>query len=438
LNQFITHNIKAVIIPFSIFITNKSGYPVLPMLHQKYIQYLFRFKIDVIFSDDSNLISEGNIENITKIKDYYLYICHLFKTHQEFQSKDYILCNYLDVFQIPLQPLRDNLPSQTYECFEEDNVKYDQYEKALIAAFENFKKSNFLNQGKTFKIIEGRILHICALGAGRGPLVRRVVKSSQSCGLEVKISCIEKNRNAFNTLLNLKVKEPEIFKQVKMYFTDMRDFVPEEKIDIVVSELLGSFGDNELSPECLLGIQKFLSEDSIMIPQSYTSYIQPVTCPSIWTNVKKIKDNYQVPYVILFHKAYYPITEVRKCLTFDHPIDIMSLNQFCQNSFEFKEEAVIHGVAGYFHSVLYGDVTLSTLPSSQTQNMHSWFPIYFPSIHPINLNKGEELRIYLSRNNDKEKVWYEWSFEIVEEGIQTSNSISFIHNSGGASYSIKL
>ena len=30
------------------------------------------------------------------------------------------------------------------------------------------------------------------------------------------------------------------------------------KADILVSELLGSFGDNELSPECLDGVQAFL------------------------------------------------------------------------------------------------------------------------------------------------------------------------------------
>jgi len=30
---------------------------------------------------------------------------------------------------------------------------------------------------------------------------------------------------------------------------------PDDKADIVVSELLGSFGDNELSPECLDGAQ---------------------------------------------------------------------------------------------------------------------------------------------------------------------------------------
>ena len=35
-----------------------------------------------------------------------------------------------------------------------------------------------------------------------------------------------------------------------------------------VSELLGSFGDNELSPECLDGAQRFLKEDGISIPSS--------------------------------------------------------------------------------------------------------------------------------------------------------------------------
>lgn len=38
----------------------------------------------------------------------------------------------------------------------------------------------------------------------------------------------------------------------------MRDWNPPEKADIIVSELLGSFGDNELSPECLDNVIKFL------------------------------------------------------------------------------------------------------------------------------------------------------------------------------------
>lgn len=39
----------------------------------------------------------------------------------------------------------------------------------------------------------------------------------------------------------------------------MRKWDAPEKADILVSELLGSFGDNELSPECLDGAQRFLN-----------------------------------------------------------------------------------------------------------------------------------------------------------------------------------
>ena len=35
--------------------------------------------------------------------------------------------------------------------------------------------------------------------------------------------------------------------------------------------MLGSFGDNELSPECLDGAQRFLKQDGISIPSSYVT-----------------------------------------------------------------------------------------------------------------------------------------------------------------------
>lgn len=66
----------------------------------------------------------------------------------------------------------------------------------------------------------------------------------------------------------------------------MRLWQAPEKADILVSELLGSFGDNELSPECLDGAQRFLQPDGVSIPSSYTSFLQPVTASKLWTDVK--------------------------------------------------------------------------------------------------------------------------------------------------------
>lgn len=46
--------------------------------------------------------------------------------------------------------------------------------------------------------------------------------------------------------------------RVTIVHEDMRAWQPECQADILVSELLGSFGDNELSPECLDGAQRYL------------------------------------------------------------------------------------------------------------------------------------------------------------------------------------
>lgn len=53
-------------------------------------------------------------------------------------------------------------------------------------------------------------------------------------------------------------KEDEWGDHVSLVFGDMRVVSMPEPVDILVSELLGSFGDNELSPECLDGAMRFL------------------------------------------------------------------------------------------------------------------------------------------------------------------------------------
>ena len=52
-----------------------------------------------------------------------------------------------------------------------------------------------------------------------------------------------------------------------------------KSVDVMVSELLGSFGDNELSPECLQAAARsgLLKDHAVSIPQSYRSYLAPIS-----------------------------------------------------------------------------------------------------------------------------------------------------------------
>ncbi|VDK51601.1 unnamed protein product [Gongylonema pulchrum] len=98
--------------------------------------------------------------------------------------------------------------------------------------------------------------------------------------LKMELLSVEKNADANVTLRYRNEKQWQ--GRVKIVECDMRQL--SEKIraghlpppDLIVSELLGSFGDNELSPECLDGITDVLRPTTLSIPHQYTSYVAPI------------------------------------------------------------------------------------------------------------------------------------------------------------------
>ena len=79
------------------------------------------------------------------------------------------------------------------------------------------------------------------------------LQASETSGRKVKVIAVEKNYNAVVTLRSQ--KDESWGDKVEVVSGDMREWKGNLKADIIVSELLGSFGDNELSPECLYDAQ---------------------------------------------------------------------------------------------------------------------------------------------------------------------------------------
>jgi type II protein arginine methyltransferase len=145
--------------------------------------------------------------------------------------------------------LADNLECQTYETFEKDPVKYHQYEQAIFEALCDRP--------------EDQMHVLMVLGAGRGPLVLASLRASRRSNRKLRVFAVEKNPNAVIILKNLKRRLCWTDEQVNIVDSDMRAWKAPMKADIIVSELLGSFGDNELSPECLDGAQHLLAPGGI-------------------------------------------------------------------------------------------------------------------------------------------------------------------------------
>jgi type II protein arginine methyltransferase len=390
------------------------------------------------------------------------------QTRQPLQSQlERFGAGYQDYLQAPLQPLTINLESITYEVFEKDPIKYDWYEKAIARALHDW-----IEQGKPTSNADGRVV-VAVVGAGRGPLVTRALRAAEDVGVAIDMWALEKNPNAF--VLLQRHNEAKWGNQVHLVKSDMRtwrgplgqptphtpstvnpntpisqaespftgdaemdrDYLVATAtaspkyyaIDILVSELLGSFADNELSPECLDGVQHLLNPThGISIPASYTAHITPIAAPKLHADIvsQSISNPSapETPFVVMLHACDYlsttitsdhPVSSevaadrskasnagqvslppqtlqpvVETAWAFSHPNPAASKSasnmnihntRHCTLSFPVSHRGVCHGLAGYFETVLYGNVQLSTNPVTMEEmsaGMISWFPIYFP------------------------------------------------------------
>ena len=451
--------LRLLTFPSSIFLANQGGYPVLSKAHQSllFLYMKLRFPPWIVMADiggleetndaASNAAVVGAPNSPTPAESAALqpaptgkkvfrdpaphltYVRHLQRNQPPRSHLELFSAGYQEYLQAPLQPLTENLESVTYEVFEKDPVKYEWYERAIAEALASWIKNDHLGSGLDSRIV------VAVAGAGRGPLVRRALQAATATGARVEMWAVEKNPNAY-VLLQRHNRE-EWNGSVTVVNSDMRswkgprrtageadlaahddqsranDTISLGKVDILISELLGSFGDNELSPECLDGAQHVLNpRHGISIPCDYTAHLTPIGAPRLHADVKARSETDptapETPYVVMLHaytnlstasasSAYEPI--LREAWCFSHPSrSLGSVEQgeghgsssevnnqhnarFTRLQFPCALRGACDGLAGYFETTLWTGVELSTRPDrmqEKSPDMASWFPMFFP------------------------------------------------------------
>ncbi|ORX44093.1 Skb1 methyltransferase [Hesseltinella vesiculosa] len=433
LDRWLAEPVKALIVPHDVFVANPKQYPVLPKPHQDFVKIVMdKLRPNILVT----LPEVPSFQNASPVT-YHEYIRFLNRNLPELDAVDSFAAGYRDYLQAPLQPLMDNLDNSTYETFERDPIKYQQYEEAVYRALLD------RDPDATKKTV------VMVVGAGRGPLVDCCLRASERSKRDIHLYALEKNPNAFVTLQNK--KEEEWQDKVELIFADMRTWKPSHQTDILVSELLGSFGDNELSPECLDGAQKFLKDDGISIPAAYTAYCAPLSSTKLHNEVASYKDleHFETPYVVMFQQVC-ALADSKPLWTFDHPnpvfpctpegnpVNNLHNTRYQQVTFDVAKPMTMHGLAGYFESVLYKDVMISIHPDTHSPGMFSWFPIFFPLQSPVQVPAGAQVVVDFWRLSDKKKIWYEWAVVVKNKNDQQDLSITAIHNPQGRSYWVGL
>uniref|UniRef100_A0A0G4FJM8 Protein arginine N-methyltransferase n=1 Tax=Chromera velia CCMP2878 TaxID=1169474 RepID=A0A0G4FJM8_9ALVE len=424
LDRWRSERVAAVIIPLECFVENSHGCPQLPYPHTQVVHHFLRQKAKVLLQ-----IAVAPSKDVRNFERYRYCIQKLWDEIKKLNVVERAGHRDQNCLQPPLQPLAENLESGVYSVFETDSVKYARYREALKLALEAKVEERTGQKGP---------LVLMVVGAGRGPLVTACILAIKEVKMrteDVKLVAIEKNPNAVITLTDKKQMEANcpFWSKLEIISSDMRQNVNLEKqADIMVSELLGSFGDNELSPECLDGAQRLLKEDGVSIPHRSVSYACPVSSTKLWTEAKKLGEKFlETPLVVYIHSAYFPAVQgAQPVFTFEHypnkDIDPSNAHNRRHTDVDFTItiDAVVHGIAGFFSADLYGSVAISIVKETYSTDMASWWPIFFPIKGPIFVEKGDKITFSIWRCDDKHYVWYEWL--LTHEGKSTDR-----HNKGG-------
>lgn len=213
-----------------------------------------------------------------------------------------------------MQPLSDDLPDTSYEVFMQDNVKYKRYELAITLALLDLASAKFLN--------------ILLVGPGKGPLLDALLRSlnfvTDQLGKDgaeetvdgCHIVLIDKNPHVIYPLqFKIEQQWPEFRDKIEVLHGDVREThlgvsrnagdgplafsltkdshqsvksSSKNGFDLIISELIGSFGCNELMPECLsLAKTRLVKRHTgVFIPQSIESYVIPVNAPQLHNRIK--------------------------------------------------------------------------------------------------------------------------------------------------------
>lgn len=489
IHKTIGMQLKAITLSTKLFLTNKKGYPTLAKSHQVLFTEIMKRvgRTLRVLVEGPSMHDEVPSAGDTKCMSYLQYIRHL-RTRDEIiaaldTEEATLETPYLDSLQRPLQPLKDHLEFSMYETFEKDPVKYAKYQEAVYLAL---KSMNLLSDSP-------KVITIAVAGAGRGPLVMRSIQAFrqlqiESQSLTLKVYALEKNPSAVVYLESMAQNNLMWQGVVTVIDTDVRkltrDHLHGNEIDIIVSELLGSFGDNELSPECLdpLLASECCKSTTISIPMQYSAFVAPISSCRLHTEATQqaqvphegaqplgIQRAMETSYVVRTHSASQTHAE-QLCWTFDHPST--TLNKERTATLEFSPDPTfatpygcgygpvdptisgivaeaqtsstggitIHGLLGSFTAILFAQAgsncEISIAPHGFSEGMFSWFPIYFPFREPLRIPAGSNISVKMWRKTEEKRVWFEWCAIVHREGEIIASTP--IHNPNGRSSYVSM
>lgn len=267
-----------------------------------------------------------------------------------------------------------------------DNVRMTAYRDAI---------NNVVKQGDV----------VIDLGAGTGILGIFAVKAGAS-----KVYMIEKS-NALDLAKQIVLTNGYSDKVVFINKSSLEAYI-DEKVDVIVSETLGSFGLDENTLEFIIDARdRFLKPEGKLIPENISLKLTPVESKidfeklEFWKNIQGI--DFSPAYNIFSSKMMVvdinPNEMLAETIEFAH-IDFYSVTEkvvFNRSYHAINRMGTIYGFAGWFETILVDDIKFSTSPLAEATH---WKQAFFPIKEPINVVQKDLLEISMIIGANEEQI----------------------------------
>jgi predicted RNA methylase len=309
--------------------------------------------------------------------------------------------------------MKSNLAQTGYENYYQmlsDRIRMDAYRKAIF---------NTVKQGDI----------VVDLGAGTGLLGIWALQAGAA-----KVYVIEKT-DAINLAKEIAVANKCTDKMVFINKNSMDVDLP-EPADVLISETLGSFGIDENTLQFTSDARdRFLIKDGIMIPQIIELFVAPLDDANtyhkidFWRHIPNI--DFTPAFDLFSRKIMVESVNPKGLLANPTCIGVINFNNSIGYNFNsrdyihIKKSGTIHGVAGWFRTILCEGIEISTAPGNPETH---WKQAFFPFNTSIDVIAGDILDWAISIgskeiNSDDTQISYEYRCtQLKNESDKTSKS----------------
>jgi len=247
-------------------------------------------------------------------------------------------------------------------------------------------------------------IKVLVVGAGRGRLALFALDAIREAGRKGEVHVIDASPRAID-FLRSRFKEEIRHGDMAVHDAWIVSPAPENPLpctleglenafNIIVSEVFGSFGDNEFLPEIVSTAGKrWGARGHAMIPQSWTTYVAPIQSSSIAArHLKQIPHVMGVPDDCVFLSvpqiAYTSVTSTdQRLFEADLCFECSRESQWRPSTSETKRQkkvdneslVVVNGFIGFFSAELWKGISIDTrMGYDFERNTFHWEAFFFP------------------------------------------------------------